>query len=133
MEREDKAKPSRRKRLRRTVAEKRRVVELSLEPGMSVASVAQAEGINANQIFTWRREYLDGQLVEREETATSLLPVVMASDNLEAHAELVAAVPPVLSIPVGSIRIDLLGRASITVEHGADSALLRTILASLRR
>jgi len=133
MEREDKGKPSRRKRLRRTVAEKRRIVELSLEPGMSVASVAQAEGINANQIFSWRREYLDGQLVEREETATSLLPVVMASDNLEADAELVAAVSPVVSIPVGSIRIDFHGRASITVEHGADSSLLRTILESLRR
>jgi transposase len=133
MEREDKAKPSRRKRLRRTIEEKRRIVELSLQPGMSVAAIAQAEGINANQIFTWRREYLDGQLVEREETATSLLPVVMASDNPEAHAELVAAAPSVLSIPVGSIRIDFHGRASITVEHGADSALLRTIRESLRR
>jgi transposase len=133
MEREDKVKPSRRKRLRRTVAEKRRIVELSLEPGMSVAAVAQAEGINANQIFTWRREYLDGQLVEREETATSLLPVVMASDACDADVELVGAVSPGLSMPVGSIRIDFQGRASITVEHGADSALLRTILESLRR
>jgi len=131
MEREDKGKPSRRKRLRRTVAEKRRIVELSLEPGMSVASVAQAEGVNANQIFTWRREYLDGQLVEREETATSLLPVVMAS--APPDVELDAVVSPVLSAPVGSIRIDFHGRASITVEHGADSSLLRTILESLRR
>lgn len=119
--------------MRRTVAEKRRIVELVLQPGTSVAAVAQAEGINANQIFTWRREYLDGQLVEPEETATSLLPVVMASASSEGDAELVAAVSPVLSTPVGSIRIDFRGRASITVEHGADSALLRTILESLRR
>jgi transposase len=133
MEREDKVKPGRRTRLRRAVAEKRRIVELSLEPGMSVASVAQAEGINANQIFTWRREYLDGQLVEREETITSLLPVVMASDTPDADVELVGAVSPVLPMPVGSIRIDFQGRASITVEHGADSTLLRTILESLRR
>ena len=133
MEREDKGSSGRRKRLRRTVAEKRRIVELSLQPGTSVAGVAQSEGINANQIFTWRREYLDGQLVEPEETATSLLPVVMASASSEGDAELVAAVSPVLSTPVGSIRIDFQGRASITVEHGADSALLRTILESLRR
>jgi hypothetical protein len=72
-------------------------------------------------------------LVEREETATSLLPVVMASDNLEAHAELVAAVPPVLSIPVGSIHIEFPGRAMISVECGADAALLRSILESLRK
>jgi hypothetical protein len=57
----------------------------------------------------------------------------MALDNPEAHAELVAEIPPILSIPVGSIRVDFHGRASITVEQGADSALLRTILESLRR
>jgi transposase len=133
MEREAKGNLGRRKRLRRTVAEKRRIVELSLQPGLSVAGVAQAEGINANQIFTWRREYSSGQLVEPEETATSLLPVVMASGRAEADAELVATVSPVLSIPLGAIRIEFRGRASITVEHGADSALLRTILESLRR
>jgi transposase len=133
MEREDKGNLGRRKRLRRTVEEKRRVVELSLQPGMSVAAVAQAEGINANQIFTWRREYSSGQLVEPEETATSLLPVVMASGSTEADADLIAAVSPVISMPVGSIRIEFQGRASITVEHGADRALLRTILESLRR
>ena len=31
-------------RVRRTVAEKRRIVELTLKPGASVARVAQAEG-----------------------------------------------------------------------------------------
>jgi transposase len=133
MEREDKARPVRGKRLRRPVAEKRRIVELSFEPGMSVAGVAQEEGINANQIFTWRREYRNGQLVEPEETAASLLPVVMASTSSEADAEQAAAVSDVPVGPVGAIHIDFLGRASITVEHGADCALLRTILESLRR
>src|ERR1039458_3816172 len=84
MEREEKARPVRGKRLRRPVAEKRRIVELSFEPGMSVAGVAQEEGINANQIFTWRREYRNGELVEPEQTAASLLPVVMASTSSEA-------------------------------------------------
>ena len=44
-------------RIRRTIAEKRRIVELTLEPGASVARVAQAEGVNANQVFAWRRSY----------------------------------------------------------------------------
>ena len=35
--------------------------------------------------------------------------------------------------PAGEIHIDLPGRASICVEHGADAALLRMILESLRR
>ena len=34
----------------RSVAEKRRIVELTLEPGASVARVARANGVNANQV-----------------------------------------------------------------------------------
>jgi transposase len=133
MEQEDTARLGRRKRLRRPVAEKRRIVELSLEPGMSIAGVAQAEGINANQLHTWRREYLNGHLADPEQTTTALLPVVMASTSSEADVEQTTPVSDPPSGPVGSIHIDFLGRASITVEHGADSALLRTVLESLRR
>lgn len=35
-------------RVWRTVAEKRRIVELTFQPGMSVARVAQAEGVNSH-------------------------------------------------------------------------------------
>lgn len=120
-------------RLRRPVAEKRRIVELSFAPGMSIAGVAQTEGINANQLHTWRREYRNGQLVEPEDTTALLLPVVMASASSEANAELPVTVSAVSSGPAGAIHIDFLGRASITVEYGADSALLRTIMESLCR
>ena len=41
----------------RTVEEKRRIVEAALEPGASVARVARAYGVNANQLFGWRRLY----------------------------------------------------------------------------
>src|SRR6266481_6587651 len=46
----------------RTVEEKRRIVEEALEAGASVARVARAHGVNANQLFAWRRLYLQGQL-----------------------------------------------------------------------
>ncbi len=39
------------------------VVELTLEPGASVARVAQAEGVNANQVFQWRQAYREGTLL----------------------------------------------------------------------
>lgn len=39
----------------RTLSEKRRIAELTLEPGASVAVVARANGVNANQVFKWRR------------------------------------------------------------------------------
>jgi hypothetical protein len=35
--------------------------------------------------------------------------------------------------PTGAIHIELPGRAMISVEHGADCALLRTVLESLRK
>ena len=47
----------RRVRRWRSVAEKRRIVELTREPGASVALVARAHGVNANQIFAWRRAF----------------------------------------------------------------------------
>ena len=49
--------PERRVRRWRSVAEKRRIVELTLVPGASVALVARAHGVNANQVFKWRREF----------------------------------------------------------------------------
>jgi transposase-like protein len=48
--------------VRRTVAERRWIVELTLLPGVSVARVAQAEGVNSHQVFQWRRAYRDGEL-----------------------------------------------------------------------
>jgi transposase-like protein len=40
-------------RVRRSVAEKRRIVELTFQPGQSVARVALAEGVNSHQVFQW--------------------------------------------------------------------------------
>jgi transposase-like protein len=46
---------SRRVRRWRMVSEKRGIAKLTLEPGASVALVARAHGVNANQLFKWRR------------------------------------------------------------------------------
>ena len=45
-------------RVRRSVAEKRRIFELTFQPGQSVARVALAEGVNSHQVFQWRRTYV---------------------------------------------------------------------------
>lgn len=44
-------------RYRRSIAEKRRIVELTFEPGASVAQIALANGVNANQVFSLRRAF----------------------------------------------------------------------------
>jgi transposase len=41
---------------------KRALVALSLEPGASVARIAREHGVNANQVFSWRRLYQRGRL-----------------------------------------------------------------------
>jgi transposase len=43
------------KRQRRSITEKRRIVEETLADGASVARVARANGVNANQVFYWRK------------------------------------------------------------------------------
>lgn len=54
----------RRVRRWRSVSEKRQIVQLTLEPGASVAEVARAHGVNANQVFKWRRAFEQGELIE---------------------------------------------------------------------
>jgi transposase len=43
-----------------TVEEKRRIVELTLSSDQSVASLARQHGVNANQVFYWRKLYHAG-------------------------------------------------------------------------
>ena len=124
-------------RKRWSVEEKRRIVELTLLAGASVARVAQAEGVNANQVFLWRRAYRNGEMLPADSTA--LLPVVIeAEDSRRAEITLNSDVAPaatehLLPAPSGAIHIEFPGRAAISVERGADRALLRTILESLCR
>ena len=119
----------RRVRRWRTVAEKRQIVQLTLEAGASVAQVARAHGLNANQVFKWRRAFERGELVESATTSTALLPVTVAAP-CEAEIRVPTAQPqPAAS---GSIHIEFPGRALISVERGADARLLRAILESVR-
>jgi transposase len=107
----------RRVRQRRSVAEKRRIVELTLVAGASVALVARAHGVNANQVFKWRREYERGELAA---SPSSLLPVLFCGAD---RPQMTSA----------SIHIEFPGRALISIESGADPILLRSILESLRK
>lgn len=103
-------------------------MQLTLEPGASVAEVARAHGVNANQVFKWRRALESGELVEQ----CALLPVsVSAPSALATEAPNKSTVEQATS--GGAIHIELPGRAMISVESGADPILLRSILESLRK
>ena len=64
-----------RKRQRRSIAEKRRIVELAMQPGAWVACVAREHGVNANMVHYWRNLYRQGRLGEKLTDSTRLLPV----------------------------------------------------------
>src|SRR3954451_13471107 len=50
------------KRRHRSKRERRAVVEETLQPGASVAVIARRHGVNANQVFHWRKLYREGRL-----------------------------------------------------------------------
>jgi transposase len=113
------------------VAEKRRIVELTMVAGASVATVARAEGVNANQVFEWRRAYRGGRLNDDgSEQSLALLPVVVShGDEVEKRS----TQEEQQASACGTIHVELPGRALISVEGRADAVLLRAILESLRK
>ena len=120
----------RRGRRRRSVSEKLQIVQLTMEPGASVAEIARAHGVNANQVFKWRRLFERGQLSDGVPTSTALLPVTVTADS-EMKPE--NATADVQASSGGAIHIELPGRAMISVESGADPAVVRCVLESLRK
>ena len=81
-------------------------------------------------MFKWRRAFERGELVEAGAASTALLPVTIAAPVEREVREPAALQQPMTS---GSIHIEFPGRALVSVESGADPALLRWILESLRK
>jgi transposase len=111
------------KRRFRSKQERRQIAEESLEPGVSVAIVARSHGVNANQVFYWRKLLREGRLDLKVAAPTQLMPVriaeVVGDDrSVRSHA--------------GSIEIEL-GRTRIRVEGSADPESLRLVLEHLSR
>jgi len=93
--------------------------------------VARAHGVNANQVFKWRRALKRGELVEPSASSTALLPVTLAAPSERTKGTQEGAKEQ--SALGGAIHIEIPGRAMISVESGADPVLLHSILESLRK
>jgi len=116
-------------RQQRTVEEKRRIVEETLAEGASVARVARAHGVNANQVFGWRRLYHAGRL--GGSGAVKLLPVSVSENSPPPIASPSSERSVSMPMP-GTIHIEL-RHAQVRIEGNADPALLRVLLECLRR
>jgi transposase len=107
-------------------------VEETLEDGASVARVALKYGVNANQVFQWRRLYQSGLLGSTSENALKLLPVRVTEDAEPPRVEQaeVSVAPTVAA--TGSIHIELRKGVRVSLEGAVDPALVRAVLKSLR-
>jgi transposase len=103
------------------------IVEETLAAGSSVARVALQHGVNANQVFKWKRLYEAGRLGTSPERAVQLLPVQIAEERAVATEPVAAVVPS-----SGSIHIELPGDIRVSLQGNVDAAMVRAVLKSLR-
>ena len=133
------------------VEEKRRIVEETLLPGASVATVARRHAINANLLFSWRRQAHLGGTASRSVTATpepaEFVPIGVfdrAADEGPAMVALPAAgTPPAsrlrspgrapkLDERPGVIEIDLPDGARVRVDAFINERALGRVLRVLK-
>ena len=109
-------------RRRRSVEEKRRIVEETLRAGASVARVARRHAVNANQVFYWRRQYREGRL--GKVSSSNLLPVTISEIPTNKSGQVGGVAPRCTS---GTMDIQLpKGQLRVTGNVGAEA--LHTVL-----
>ena len=115
-----------------TAEEKRRIVEETLSSTLSVALLARQHGVNANQVFYWRKLYHAGQLggderIEQPRSVQLLTVSVVSDEPSEAEPEQSERVTPGLTM-----NIEIPGRALVSLEGAVDAEIVRSVLESLR-
>ncbi len=131
---------TRKKRQHRSSEERLRIVEEASVPGASVALVARAHGVNANQVFAWRKLHLTGKLIDKRlkavtPTTPRLLPVTVSDADQRFGIAIdtpMASTPVQCTAPSGSIHIQF-SKAQIRVEGCADASTLRVVMECLLR
>lgn len=114
--------PVRRKRRSWNRDEKCRIVDESLEEGASIAEIARRHDVNANQLFTWRRQFgLDPAELKE---LTPILPVTIAPDTMVEESDLGSS---------GQMEIVLAEGDRIMVWADVDTAALKRVLKALSR
>jgi transposase len=135
-------------------AEKSRIVDEAFRPGASAADVARGYGLNANQVFNWRRALAAPAKTKRRAaealavSSTEFLPVGMIVPM--ADDGLALAPPPPVSVAgvakvdqrampdpapderAGLIEIDLICGTRLRVDAFVDARALRRVLSVVK-
>jgi transposase len=116
--------PTQANRRHRSPELKRQIVEETLAPGASVARVARAHGVNANQVFAWRRQYRQALLGSEKKRVPGLLAVRVAEAGVQASDV------PIGRTPSGTIQIEL-PKGQLRLTGSVDTEALRVVLKEL--
>ena len=111
------------KKRRRSVEERRKIVEATLQPGASVSRVARRHDVNANQVFHWRKLYREGRL--GSSTNTKLLPVKVTDERSVRETESNG-----IDWRSGTIEIQL-PKGTLRIAGAVDGEALRVVLEQL--
>ena len=115
----------RRRKKRWPEALKREIVAATLQPGASVSVIARQYDVNANQVFSWRRQYRE--LIAPDVSKPGLVAVTIAPDPAPEAA---APLTPGIS---DAIEIEVCGTYRIRVGSNFDCRALKRVLDVLRR
>jgi transposase len=107
---------------RRSLELKRQIVEQTLVPGASVAHIAREHGVNANQVFGWRKLYREGLLGDD----AKLLPVTV----IEQTRPTVAAPAATAGTTLGRLWLES-PKGCLSIDGQPDPAALRLVLEHL--
>ena len=118
----------RRRRRRWSEARKRQIVAESYQSGVSVSVVARRHDVNANLVFSWRRQYR-----ELARVVGGFVPVIVSSTEGAEPAKLLPAPPEAEPSASGRIEIALADGSRVTVDRDVDAAALSRVLGVLER
>ena len=143
------------RRMRRSWAdeEKRRIVEETLLPGASVAAVAQRHDLNANLLFSWRRQAdvgsrVGGERVPATAEPAEFVPIGVFDRATDEGPAMVTINAPADASPAsrsrsagraaklderpGVIEVDLPAGARVRVDAFVNERALRRVLRALK-
>ena len=112
-----------RKLRRRSIEERREIVEEALVPGASVSRVARRHDVNANQVFYWRKLFREGELGGNR--TTQLLPVKVRDAGTAKAME-----GDGLAVRLGTMEIQL-PKGTLRISGSVDVVALRAVLECL--
>ena len=121
--------------------EKLQLVSEACQPGNSVSQVARQRGINASQLFAWRRQALAKGLITDNRSAPSAAPALAFSPveiaeepaTPDSGEEVRPARRRKATRTSGTIEIDLKNGDRVRVEGCTDAGLVARIISVLRR